>query len=205
MRPLYIVLIVLTVVAAVYFWRQAKAAITITNYPSQGTDIIAFGDSLVAGSGATEGHNFVDLLSQQVGEPIVNLGHRGDTTTNALARISQLDAYKPKAVIVLVGGNDYIDKQSMEQAFVNLGEIIKNIQSRGAVVVLVGVRLSRFFGNFDQEFETLAKEYNTAYVPHVLDGILGNSELMSDDVHPNDAGYALIAERILPVLKPLIQ
>ncbi len=37
---------------------------SIANDPSAGTDVIAFGDSLVAGYGADPGNDFVSLLSQ---------------------------------------------------------------------------------------------------------------------------------------------
>lgn len=208
MRPLYVVSIALALLLAAtawYFWPHAKAILTVTNYPSKGTDIVAFGDSLVAGYGSTGGGGFVSILAKSIGVPIVNLGKDGDTTSSALARINSFDKYNPKVVILLVGGNDYLEQQSMTQAFANLGQIIEDIQSRGAVVLLVGVRISPLVGNFDPQFEGLATKYKTAYVPHVMDGILGNKQFMYDSIHPNDAGYALIAERILPTLKTVVQ
>jgi lysophospholipase L1-like esterase len=38
-----------------------------------------------------------------------------------------------------------------------------------------------------------------------MDGILGDPKLMSDEVHPNDQGYALMASRIAPVLESVIK
>ncbi|MGB2580416.1 MAG: arylesterase, partial [Minisyncoccia bacterium] len=65
-----IFLITLFVFGAYYFFRNEN----ITNYPSKGTDIIAFGDSLVVGVGSTNANDFVSLLSQKIGMPIINLG-----------------------------------------------------------------------------------------------------------------------------------
>ena len=45
--------------------------------------VIAFGDSLVSGKGATKGHDFVSVLSNLVGVDIVNAGRSGDTSALA--------------------------------------------------------------------------------------------------------------------------
>jgi lysophospholipase L1-like esterase len=50
-------------------------------------------------------------------------------------------------------------------------------------------------------FEDLAKTYHVTLIPNILNGIFGNSSLMSDEVHPNDAGYAKVAARIAPVVQ----
>ena len=177
----------------------------VTNYPSAGTDIVAFGDSLVAGTGSSDGHDFVSLLSGAIGQPVINLGVPGDTTADGLARMSELNAYKPKVVLLLLGGNDYLKRIPQEQPFANLAAIIKDIQSRGAIVLLLGVRGGLFGDHFSGGFEGLRGTYHTAYVSDVLGGLLGDKQYMSAQVHPNDAGDRLIAERIAPVLKELLQ
>ena len=176
----------------------------ITNYPSTGTDIIAFGDSLVSGVGSSGG-GFVELLSEQLGMPITNLGVPGDTTATGLARIDELDQYTPKVVMVLLGGNDYLKRIDSSETFSNLALIIEEIHNRGAIVLLLGVRGGLLFDNFDTEFKKLGRTYDVAHVPNVLDGLVENPALMTDRIHPNDAGYAIIAERILPVLRELVQ
>lgn len=199
--------IILTLIAlflgavAYVFWGRAPH---VTNYPSKGTDIIAFGDSLVFGTGASSPeNNFVSLLSQKIGKPIVNLGIAGDTTAMGFARIRQLDQYRPKVVLLLLGGNDHLRKVPIETTEANLSKLIQEIQRRGAVVLLLGVRGNALGFNdpFQPMFERLSEKYHTAYVSDVLSGLFGKSEYMSDAVHPNDAGYAKIAERVYPVLE----
>lgn len=202
-RYLWAAAALLVAFTAVYFFFFRTAA--VVNYPSAGTDVIAFGDSLVAGTGSTQGRDFVSLLSTAVGRPIVNLGVPGDTTESGLARINQLDAYKPKVVLLLLGGNDYLRRVPQEQTFKNLAEIIQNIHARGAVVLLLGVRGGVFGDRFAGEYKKLSGAYGTAYVPDVLDGLLGDERYLSDQIHPNDAGYAKIAERVLPVLQKLLR
>ncbi len=194
---------VLVVVAAAWFLFFRAAP--VTNYPSLGTEIVALGDSLVYGTGSTPGNDFVSLLSQRVGRPIVNLGKPGDTTADGLTRIGELDKYKPQVVLVLLGGNDRLRQVPRSEVFANLAKIIENIHARGAVVLLLGIRGGVLGDPYAAEFRTLESVYGTAYVPDVLGGIFGDQRYMADTVHPNDAGYAAIAGRVAPVLRSLLQ
>lgn len=197
-----IFLVLLLILLGVYYFSRVK---TVTNYPSKGTDIIALGDSLVAGVGSKKGNDFVSLLSKKINQPIVNLGRSGDTTADGVSRLKELDAYKPKVVIVLLGGNDYLKKVPITETRKNLSAIIENVHARGGVVLLLGVRGGILRDSFEEEFEDLSKKYNTAYVPNVLDGLLGNTKFMSDSIHPNDIGYKMISEKVFPVLAPLVK
>ena len=205
MRARYIVAVIAALFAGVGLYWYFLGGHEIRNYPSSGTDVVAFGDSLVAGVGASPGHDLVSLLSQKIGQPIVNLGVSGDTTADALARLSELDAYNPKVVVVLFGGNDYLRRVAQVQTFENLTEIVESIQAKGAIVLLLGVRGGLLNDHFDTEFKKLRNTHDTAYVSDILDGLLGKQEYMSDEIHPNDAGYARIAERVYPVLAPLLK
>lgn len=163
--------------------------------------IIAFGDSLVAGYGAPEGEDAFSQLAGLLGTPIENLGRSGDTSGRALLRIEEVLERKPDIVIVLLGGNDALQKLPVSETEKNLGAILERIQDAGAKPVLVGV-----IGGFPQDtyapmFERLAKEHGVPLVPNVLSGLLGREEFMSDAIHPNAAGYARIAKRLLPVLR----
>lgn len=175
----------------------------IANAHSQGADIIAFGDSLISGYGASKGGGLVADLSKKLGKPIINLGHSGDTTAAALARVDEIDRYHPKVVIVLLGGNDALRGVPVDTTFSNLAKIVAHIQSDGAAVLLLGVRGGIPTDPYAAKFSTLSQNYRTGYVPDVLSGLLGEKEYMYDAVHPNDAGYAKIAERVYPALLPL--
>jgi len=178
---------------------------TVTNYPSEGTTIVAFGDSLVAGVGATPRNDFVSVLSREIGKPIVNLGVAGDTTRDGLARIDAVLVEDPKVVLLLLGGNDYLQNIPQSETFANLATMIESIHESGAVVILLGVRGGILRDNYKAEYDRLANTYQTAYVPDVLGGLFGNTDLMSDPVHPNDAGYQIIADRVVPVLQEVTQ
>lgn len=205
MRPRTIILVVslLTLIALgiYYFSRSAP----ITNYPSKGTDIVAFGDSLVWGVGSTPGNDFVTFLSNKIGQPIVNLGHSGDTTADGIARLSELDEYNPKVVLLLLGGNDHLQKIPIAETRKNLATLIEKIETRGAIVLLLGVRGGLLSDNFSSMFDELHNTYHPAFVSDVLGGLFGDNRYMSDAVHPNDVGYAHIAERIYAVLVKVLE
>lgn len=173
--------------------------------PTAGASIVAFGDSLVEGYGATAGNDFVSLLSRRIGHPIINAGRGGDTTGTALGRLeTDVLARNPRLVIVLLGGNDFLRRVPRDQTFANLATILERIRARGAAVVLMGLSVGVFTDTYGEGFEDLARRNSAALVPDVLGGILGDGSRMADAIHPNDIGHRIMADRVEPVLRELI-
>lgn len=166
--------------------------------------ILIYGDSLAEGVGSTLGRDLGSLLERELGLPVLNYGVAGDTSDLGLARLSLALREKPRLVLLILGGNDFLKRIPREQTFQNLERIITAVQEEGAIVVLVGVRSGIIGGGADREFERLAKQTGAAYVEDILQGVFGDPTLMSDAIHPNDRGYARIAERIVPLLKELL-
>jgi len=189
----------------VYFiWRIFFHIAPITNFPPRGDKIVAFGDSLVEGVGSTDGNDLVSLIAVQIGKPILNAGKSGDTSEVALGRLDiDVLRHDPDVVIVLLGGNDYLRRVPKAETFENISTIVEKIQEKGAVVVLLGVRGGVLQDNFDTEYGRIAKKYNTFYVENVLQGLLGHPEYMFDGIHPNNAGYKKIAERVTEVMRKI--
>jgi acyl-CoA thioesterase I len=169
--------------------------------PIQGP-IIAFGDSLVFGVGATKGNDFVSVLSRMVDRDIINAGMPGDSTVDLLNRLnSDIAVRDPGLVIVLVGGNDYLQHIPKEQTLENIRTIINQIQQTGAEVILIGV--SRIV--YNKEYKAIAESEGIEFVPHILDyAVMNRAQLMSDSVHPNDKGYKIFAENIAPTVQKLL-
>jgi len=179
---------------------------TYKNFPSRGNRIIAFGDSLVEGVGATKGHDLFSVLSGMLGEPIDNYGRGGDTTRLALQRLPQVleEVPHPKVAVIILGGNDYLQKIPIDETFSNLAQITKAFQDHGAVVMILGVRGGVLKDNFNDRFQGLSDEYKVAYIPDIVgDLILFDRGNMYDSIHPNDNGYKIIAERVYPLLKKI--
>lgn len=200
------------VLAAILLWGMWQISVAIftnhpiRNYPPKGTHIIALGDSLVVGVGAGKSEaGFVPVLARRLNIAIVNKGMNGNTTHDALLRLQKdvLDE-KPDIVMILLGGNDFLKQVPAEETFANLRLIISQIQSQGAIVLLLGIRGGPIADHYDDNFTALAKETGSLYISNVLDGLIGNSAFMSDEIHPNDKGYEKIADRIAPILEGLI-
>lgn len=176
----------------------------VRNLGSRGTAVIAFGDSLTAGVGATSGADYPARVAAMTGIEIVNAGVSGDTTDDALRRIGKDVLVKsPRIVIVGLGGNDFLRQMPMSATEANLRSIVKQIQDAGAMVVLLGFRFPTFGPKYEDMYERVANDTGCLLVPDVLDGILRNPKLMSDDIHPNADGYALVAERVARPLAKL--
>ena len=83
--------------------------------------------------------------------------------------------------------------------------IVDRIRQRGAAVVLVGVRVALINDPFEREYDALSRRTASGLVPDILDGIIGHADRMSDSIHPNDRGYSMMADRIEPIVRDLIQ
>jgi lysophospholipase L1-like esterase len=160
-----------------------------------------FGDSLIEGVGATEGNDLPSLLSKKLGQKVINMGMRGQTSAQGLARIGQVIKHDPKVVMVLFGGNDYLHQVPKEETFRNIDKIVGTLQGYGAVVVLLGIQGGILEDPYREEFRRIAHNRGTLYVPDILGGVIGEQDLMFDEVHPNDKGYEILAEKIYPIVK----
>lgn len=162
--------------------------------------IVAFGDSLVRGYGATTPGGFISMISKSVRMPITNLGKDGDTTHQALARLQDVMDQHPSITIVLLGGNDALQKVPIATTEQNLTTIITQLKGSGSRVILLGV-VGGFPDPYSAMFKRIASATNVTYVPNVLSGVIAHPDLLSDAVHPNELGYEKIAEKIAPVLE----
>ena len=203
LKTLLIIIASLIMLAALWslFNREPK----VTNFPSGGTAIVAFGDSITEGVGTTQGSDYVTLLSARIGEDIINMGVSGDTTADGLKRLDALLEQDPKVEILELGGNDALKRVPVDTTFENLATIIERVQDQGGAVVLVGISGGFYGTRYDKEFEKLARTYGVAYVPNIVKGMLGKSNLMADTIHPNDAGHVIIADRIEPKLREVLK
>jgi len=137
---------------------------------------------------------------------VINAGVPGDTTASALARL-QTDVLdkNPSLVMVLLGGNDFLQGVPIDTTVKNVDEIVRRISESEAAVVLVHLRSNILNDKYKAPAAQIAKKYHAAFVPEVLDGILGHQDLMADQVHPNAKGYEIVANRTAPSVKSLLR
>lgn len=165
--------------------------------------VVAFGDSLTRGYGIVPpDKNYVVFLSDYIHIPIINSGKTGDTTSDALIRLKEdvLDK-NPNIVIVFLGGNDFFEGFGADVVKVNLTTMIQKIQKIGAKVILISAssQVAPEYGKVIQQVATEEKVF--AYIPGILNGILFRKDLLYDNIHPNEQGHKIIAQKILPALQ----
>lgn len=175
------------------FWVGEKAY-EIRNIPITVSRVVCFGDSLTRGYGATHGMNYPARLEEMTGIEIINSGVSGNTTAGGLARLEEdVLAFEPDVVLITLGGNDLKNRVNVDTARANLTRIIQRIQAAGAMVVLGGIDIPLYGKGYLKMYESLARQTGSVLIPNILEDIFGNSELMSDSIHPNDKGYEIMA------------
>ena len=204
LKRIILILAAAIAVAGVFFWFSG-ATRDYANFPPAATGPwVAFGDSLTEGYGATPGHDYPALLGQRLGIAIQNHGRSGETSSDALKRIDEIAALEPRVVLVCLGGNDSLQGEAAARTFGNLAQIIDRLHARGAFVVLIGIRTASLRDRNEKQFARLAREKRVLYVPDMLKGLAFRPIYMSDAIHPSDAGYARVAERLEKALTPVL-
>jgi acyl-CoA thioesterase-1 len=171
----------------------------------RGENIICFGDSLTFGTGASRDKSYPAQLAEMIGQPVINSGIPGDTTGRALLRLERdVLSKSPRIVLITLGGNDLKNGVDKKLAFKNLQEIVTAIQARDALVVIGGIKLLFWDRGYDEEYIKLADETGSILIPNILEGLMGNDELMHDTIHPNGAGYKIMALKFFKAIEPYL-
>ena len=189
--------------AALFLWliRPSEKADKTPLLPSD--TILAAGDSLTYGHGANPTESYPTVLSSMTGLRIVNAGKNGETSQEGLKRLPQLlQQYKPKLTLLCYGGNDILQKKSMEILKENLKTMISLIRANGSEVILIAVPDISLFGLHPLPlYEEVADETGTPLVSGLFSDILSNPSLKSDQVHPNAKGYRKMAETLYETIQ----
>ena len=176
----------------------------VPHLDSPGTTIVCLGDSITYGVGAGGEPGYPERLAERLGVPVVNAGVPGDTAEDALARLDDALAHDPWLVIVEVGGNDLLRRLPTERTEAALTAIVERILAARAVPMLVELD-GLLVGDLEPVFERLADRYRLPLVEEVLDDVLSDPALKSDQIHPNAAGYERLAEAVAREVEPLVE
>jgi acyl-CoA thioesterase I len=176
--------------------------------------IVALGDSLTAGLGLSSADAYPALLQQRVQAEgldfeVVNAGVSGDTSAGGLSRLDWALEGDVRVLIVALGGNDALRGLPTDQLQHNLAQIIERAQAKGISVILAGMEAPPNYGRdyivaFHKVYPALAKQYNVAFVPFLLQGVAGSAGLnQRDGIHPTAAGARVVAANVWGALKPI--
>jgi acyl-CoA thioesterase-1 len=165
--------------------------------------ILAFGDSLTYGTGASKLKDYPNILAELTSLEVINEGVPGEISSEGLKRLpALLDEYQPKLLILIHGGNDMLRKIPPEQTADNLNRMIEEAANRHINVVMLGVPQPSLWALTSADFyQRIAEDRDVPVDLNTLPDILGDNGLKSDMIHPNDAGYRLMADNIFKLLQ----
>lgn len=185
--------------------------------------IAALGDSLTAGYGLVSDEGFVPQLQAWLDARdhdvrVINAGVSGDTTAGGLARATWTLTPEVDAMILALGGNDFLRGIDPAVSRANLAGILEEAAAAEVAVLLVGIVSSGNYGPeyrdaFNAMYPDLANEYGTLLDPDffngfrevVAEGALLSDFMLRDGIHPNAAGVALIVETLGPQVEALLE
>jgi acyl-CoA thioesterase I len=169
--------------------------------PPAGATIVFLGDSITSGHRLSADLAFPHRLGQALGVPTINAGISGDTTGGGLARLDRdVLAHRPHLVVVELGVNDAFGRWPRERTVGNLRTITQRIRAQGAAVILLHTAIPGVPGDgHRRDLREIAKTEGATLVEDFLDGVVPTYTY--DGLHPNEQGQAMLAERLLPVLR----
>lgn len=164
--------------------------------------ILAFGDSITYGYGVSEKASYPAQLQKRTGVRVINGGISGEESSEGLQRLAKLLEQKPDLVILCHGGNDIIQKRSVEKLKANLTQMVETIKASGAKVLLVGVPDFGLLGfKTHSIYAEVADETEVFFEEDVLSDVLSKNEFKIDYIHPNEKGYKIIVDAFVKHLR----
>jgi acyl-CoA thioesterase I len=168
-----------------------------------GATVLALGDSLTFGTGATPETSYPSVLAGLSGWQLLNAGVPGDTSAQALERLpALLQEHKPALVLVSIGGNDLLRRLPEADTRANLQRICQLTQASGAQVLVLAVprpSLAAAFTGSLSDHPLYAEVSAVLKLPLHANGwatVLADESLRSDAIHANARGYAQMARSV---------
>jgi acyl-CoA thioesterase I len=174
--------------------------------------IVAFGDSLSAGYELPENEGFpkqleAALKAKGLDVIVENSAVSGDTSSGGLERLDWSIADGTTMVVIELGANDALRGIDPALTRSNMDAMITRLKARNIKVVLAGMLAPPNMGEayakpFNAIYPELAAQHQTALYPFFMDGVIAKSDLkLSDGLHPNAKGVAVIVSGILPIIE----
>lgn len=168
-----------------------------------GATVVALGDSLTFGTGATPETSYPAVLAALSGWQVVNGGVPGDTSAQALERLpALLQEHRPALVLVSIGGNDLLRRLPEADTRANVQRICELAQAAGAQVLLLAVprpALAAAITGSLSDHPMYAEVSAALKVPLHAQGwasVLADAALRADAIHANARGYAQMARSV---------
>ena len=195
---------------------------------NQEKTLVCLGDSLTAGRGATtpgvddKTKSYPAFLQNKISIPVINAGVSGNTTAQGLSRVkADVLSKNPQIIIINLGANDLFQRVSVNTTRENLQNIIKRVNGGNRKIYLAKFytdEVVRAMGNslqitndsilaalrnqYDDMFNSIASKNKVTLIEDIWAGVWGIH--MSDFIHPDAAGYEIMANNYFNVLEPYL-
>lgn len=161
----YAAMPVVWIVAALLLWRP-----TIPALPSESPRsrvLVCAGDSLTAGVDIrSDADTYVARLRERLGCRVINAGRASDRVADLLKRVDKdVLSHNPDAVLVFIGGNDYMDGTPRAAFERDLDRLVSRIASARRCVVLVEVPAGIIWNPYAGVYRQVAARYGATLVP----------------------------------------
>jgi len=171
--------------------------------PLSDQTILAFGDSLTYGYGASREESYPQRLQYLLGREVINAGIPGELSSEGVKRLPELfEKYNPSLLILCHGGNDILQKKEMNLLRANLEKMILLAKSKNIEVILIAVPE---FGILNLTppplYRELSDKYSIPIEEDILPELLHDNRYKSDLIHPNAAGYEKMAKAVEKVIR----
>jgi acyl-CoA thioesterase-1 len=179
--------------------------------------IVLLGDSLTAGIGLRTEDAYPALVQKAFAAngyhvDVVDASLIGQTTADGVRQLDAVLQPGVRILLVALGSHDALRGIGLDQTRENLTTIIDAAQARGVTVVLAGMEPPTTVGqDYQQAFRgiyvRLANSYrdSVAFVPSLLEGVLGNPALnQADGLRPNAEGARVIAQHVFGRLQVVV-
>ena len=194
--------------------------------PSKPVVILAFGDSLTAGSGfatngayyqyVTPGKQWVqqlagkiraDGIDSKVSVVVLNASLGGEFASGAANRLpSLLATYKPTHVLLGHGTNDAISNRPLGSIAGELTYMSNLVRGSGAKPFILGYGYQAFGPAYEKEYSGAlrgaAKNGGAIYIDMTADTLFKTQYYHPDLIHLNDSAQGLLLDKVVESLYP---
>lgn len=168
-----------------------------------GATVVALGDSLTYGTGATPDTSYPAFLAAATRWSVINAGVPGDTAEQGCARLEPLlIEHQPALVLVFLGGNDILRLRAPRLLRDGLAACVRAATAAGTPLVLLAVPTFGVTGIRDASIvEDFAGEAKVPWLSPGLGQLLRDDGMRSDAIHLNADGYRALAANVVTELR----
>ena len=172
--------------------------------------LVCAGDSLTAGLDIySDKQTYVARLRERLGCEVINAGFAGNGVSDLLDRLERdVLSHKPTAVLVFIGGNDYLDGRPRRQFAEQLETIVARLAATGCRLVIVEVPTGIIWDPYAGIYRRIAGRHGAVLVPESALRWWFSLELLGrrwldepvtlDGLHLSEAGARTVADWLEP-------